>query len=96
VELFESTSEIYEIESDSLLRIAAQQPVLIHTRLIFEGGDGLSRWFMVNRVGIADLHRAIDLIGQQMVGGTTPLRVINVDARTGKCQLVWEVPKGAA
>ena len=48
VELFESTSEIYEIESDSLLRIAAQQPVLIHTRLIFEGGDGLSRWFMVN------------------------------------------------
>ena len=94
VELFESTSEIYEIESDSLLRIAAQQPVLVHTRLIFEGGEGLSRWFMVNRVGIADLHRAIDLIGQQMVGGTTPMRVINVDARTGNCQLVWEVPKG--
>lgn len=94
LELFESDSEIYQIEESALLKITSPQPVLISTRLIFEDDTGLSRWFMVHRVGIADTHRSIDLIGQQMVGGTTPMRIINIDARTGECQLVWVVAKG--
>ena len=94
LELFESNSEIYQIEESALLKITSPQPVLISTRLIFEDDTGLSRWFMVHRVGIADTHRSIDLIGQQMVGGTTPMRIINIDARTGECQLVWVVAKG--
>ena len=94
VELFESNSEIYQVEESPLLKISSPQPVLISTRLIFEDDTGLSRWFMVHRVGIADTHRSIDLIGQQMVGGTTPMRIINIDARTGECQLVWVVAKG--
>ena len=94
LELFESNSEIYQIEESALLKITSPQPVLISTRLIFEDDTGLSRWFMVHRVGIADTHRSIDLIGQQMVGGTTPMRIINIDARTGECQLVWVVSKG--
>ena len=94
VELFESNSEIYQVEESPLLKLSSPQPVLISTRLIFEDDTGLSRWFMVHRVGIADTHRSIDLIGQQMVGGTTPMRIINIDARTGECQLVWVVAKG--
>ena len=94
LELFESDSEIYQVEESALLKITSPQPVLISTRLIFEDDTGLSRWFMVHRVGIADTHRSIDLIGQQMVGGTTPMRIINIDARTGECQLVWVVAKG--
>ena len=95
IELFKPTSEIYQIEESALLKITSPQPVLISTRLIFEGENRRSRWFMVIRVGIADTHRSIDLIGQQMVGGTTPMRVVSVDARTGKCQLVWDVTIGA-
>ena len=95
VELFESNNEIYQVEESALLKITSPQPVLISTRLIFEGDTGFSRWFMVHRVGIADTHRSIDLIGQQMVGGTTPMRIINIDARTGECQLAWDVPTGA-
>ena len=94
LELFESTSEIYQVEESSLLKITSPQPVLISTRLIVDDERGLSRWFMVNRVGIADTHRSIDLIGQQMVGGTTPMRIINIDARTGECQLAWDVATG--
>ena len=94
LELFESDSEIYQIEESPLLKITSPQPVLVSTTLIFEDDAGLSRWFMVHRVGIADTHRSIDLIGQQMVGGTTPMRIINIDARTGECQLVWVVAKG--
>ena len=94
VELFVSNNEIYQIEESALLKITSPQPVLISTRLIFEDDTGLSRWFMVHRVGIADTHRSIDLIGQQMVGGTTPMRVINIDARTDECQLVWDVAIG--
>ncbi|MEL0152148.1 MAG: hypothetical protein VW779_02925 [Halieaceae bacterium] len=94
VELFQSNNEIYQVEESSLLKIASPQPVLISTRLIFEDETGLSRWFMVHRVGIADTHRSIDLIGQQMVGGSTPMRIINIDARTGECQLAWDVAAG--
>ena len=94
VELFASNNEIYQIEESTLLKITSPQPVLISTRLIFEDSTGLSRWFMVHRVGIADTHRSIDLIGQQMAGGTTPMRIVNVDARTGNCQLVWDVSIG--
>ena len=95
VELFASNNEIYQVEESALLKITSPQPVLISTRLIFEDNTGLSRWFMVHRVGIADTHKSIDLIGQQMVGGTTPMRIINIDARTGECQLAWDVPTGA-
>ena len=95
VELFASNNEIYQVEESALLKITSPQPVLISTRLIFEDDTGLSRWFMVHRVGIADTHKSIDLIGQQMVGGTTPMRIINIDARTGECQLAWDVPTGA-
>jgi len=95
VELFASNNEIYQVEESALLKITSPQPVLISTRLIFEDDTGLSRWFMVHRVGIADTHRSIDLIGQQMVGGTTPMRIINIDARTGECQLAWDVATGA-
>ena len=94
VELFASNNEIYQIEESALLKITSPQPVLISTRLIFEDDTGLSRWFMVHRVGIADTHKSIDLIGQQMAGGTTPMRIVNVDARTGNCQLVWDVSIG--
>lgn len=94
IELFESSTEIYQVEDSSLLKISTPQPVLISTRLIFEGDQGLSRWFMVHRVGIADTHRSIDLIGQQMAGGTTPMRIISMDARTEKCQMVWDVATG--
>ena len=95
VELFASNNEIYQVEESALLKITSPQPVLISTRLIFEDDTGLSRWFMAHRVGIADTHRSIDLIGQQMVGGTTPMRIINIDARTGECQLAWDVATGA-
>ena len=94
VELFASNNEVYQIEESALLKITSPQPVLISTRLIFEDDTGLSRWFMAHRVGIADTHRSIDLIGQQMAGGTTPMRIVNVDARTGNCQLVWDVSIG--
>ena len=94
VELFASNNEIYQVEESALLKITSPQPVLISTRLIFEDDTGLSRWFMVHRVGIADTHKSIDLIGQQMAGGTTPMRIVNVDARTGNCQLVWDVSIG--
>jgi len=95
IELFASNNEIYQVEESALLKITSPQPVLISTRLIFEDNTELSRWFMVHRVGIADTHRSIDLIGQQMVGGTTPMRIINIDARTGECQLAWDVATGA-
>jgi len=94
VKLFESNNEIYQVQESTLLKITSPQPVLISTRLIFEGDRGLSRWFMVHRVGIADTHRSIDLIGQQMVGGTTPMRIVSVDARTDKCQLAWDTAIG--
>lgn len=94
VKLFESNNEIYHVEDNSLLKISTLQPVIVSTRLIFEDDKGSSRWFMSHRVGIADTHRSIDLIGQQMVGGTTPMRIINVDARSGECQLAWDTSKG--
>ena len=96
VALFTSNNEVYSIERSDLLGISNPQPVLVSTRLILDGSDGLSRWFVSLRVGVADTHRSIDLIGQQMAGGTTPMRVVNMDARNGKCQLVWEVSVGVS
>lgn len=94
IELFENAVELNHFEESVLLKISEPQPVLIATRLIFEDDAGLSRWFMVHRVAFADMHKRIDSIGQQMVGGTTPMRIANFDARDGECQLVWDTLEG--
>jgi hypothetical protein len=86
---------LYQVETDSLLRISNTQPVLISSRLIAKGDEKFSSWFVSIRVGLADLHRSIDLIGQQMAGGVTPMRIIIVDARSGDCQLVWDTGEGS-
>ncbi|MEE3018925.1 MAG: hypothetical protein VX349_04035 [Pseudomonadota bacterium] len=93
-ELFSSDYEIYTVESDPLLLITDAQPVLVNTRLIVDGSEGFSSWYLSVRAGFNDLHESIDLIGQQMAGGVTPMRVISFDARTDVCQTVWEVGKG--
>ena len=94
-ELFTSHYEIYNVESNPLLLITDAQPVLVNTRLIVDGSEGFSSWYLSVRAGFNDLHESIDLIGQQMAGGVTPMRVISFDARTDVCQTVWEVGKGA-
>ena len=94
-ELFTSHYEIYNVESDPLLLITDAQPVLVNTRLIVDGSEDFSSWYLSVRAGFNDLHESIDLIGQQMAGGVTPMRVISFDARTDVCQTVWEVGKGA-
>jgi hypothetical protein len=94
-ELFRMENVLYQVEADSLLRISNTQPVLISSRLIAKGDEKFSSWFVSIRVGLADLHRSIDLIGQQMAGGVTPMRVINIDARSGDCQLVWDTGEGS-
>ena len=94
-ELFQSYYELYNVEADPLLLISDAQPVLVSTRLILEGEGPLSSWYLSVRAGFNDLHKSIDLIGQQMAGGVTPMRVISFDARTDVCQTVWEVGKGA-
>ena len=94
-ELFRMENALYQVEADSLLRISNLQPVLISSRLIAKGDEKFSSWFVSIRVGLADLHRSIDLIGQQMAGGVTPMRVINIDARSGDCQLVWDTGEGS-
>ena len=94
-ELFSSDYEIYTVESDPLLLITDAQPVLVNTRLIVDGSEGFSSWYLSVRAGFNDLHESIDLIGQQMAGGVTPMRVISFDARTDVCQAIWEVGKGA-
>ena len=94
-ELFSSHYEIYNVESDPLLLITDAQPVLVNTRLIVDGSEDLSSWYLSVRAGFNDLHESIDLIGQQMAGGVTPMRVISFDARTDVCWTVWEVGKGA-
>jgi len=94
-ELFSSHYEIYNIESNPLLLITDAQPVLVNTRLIVDGREDFSSWYLSVRAGFSDLHESIDLIGQQMAGGVTPMRVISFDARTDVCQAVWEVGKGA-
>ena len=93
-ELFRMENALYQVEADSLLRISNLQPVLISSRLIAKGDEKFSSWFVSIRVGIADLHRSLDLIGQQMAGGVTPMRIIIVDARSGDCQLVWDTGEG--
>ena len=93
-ELFQSHYEVYTVEADSLLGISDAQPVLINTRLIVEGDKSFSSWYLSVRAGINDLHESIDLIGQQMARGHTPMRVISFDARTDICLTVWEVGKG--
>ncbi|MDA8814743.1 hypothetical protein N9N48_03650 [Luminiphilus sp.] len=95
-ELFDQVSTIAQVTSpDDLLLIGTPQPVLIEARLILQGDESLSSWFIVLRVGFADLNRSIDLVGQQMSGGATPLRVINVDKQTEACLAVWEVGVGS-
>lgn len=93
-ELFQSHSKVYTVEADSLLGISDAQPVLVNTRLIVEGDKSFSSWYLSVRAGINDLHESIDLIGQQMAGGVTPMHVISFDARTDVCLTVWEVGKG--
>ena len=88
-ELFRMENVLYQVEADSLLRISNTQPVLINSRLIAKGDEKFSSWFVSIRVGLADLHRSFDLIGQQMAGGVTPMRIIIVGSRSGVCQLVW-------
>ncbi|RCL47679.1 MAG: hypothetical protein DBW89_02045 [Halieaceae bacterium] len=94
-ELFRMDNALYQVEADSLLRISNTQPVLINSRLIAKGDEKFSSWFVSIRVGLADLHRSFDLIGQQMAGGVTPMRIINIDARSGDCQLVWDTGEGS-
>jgi hypothetical protein len=94
-ELFQSYYEMYDVEADPLLLISDAQPVLVNTRLIVAGDEPFSSWYLSVRAGFNDLHESIDLIGQQMAGGVTPMRVISFDARTNVCQTVWEVGKGA-
>ena len=94
-ELFQSYYEMYDVEADPLLLISDAQPVLVNTRLIVAGDEPFSSWYLSVRAGFNDLHESIDLIGQQMAGGVTPMRIISFDARTNLCQTVWEVGKGA-
>lgn len=94
-QLFRMENALYQLEADSLLRISNTQPVFISSRLIAKGDEKFSSWFVSIRVGLADLHRSIDLIGQQMAGGVTPMRIIIVDARSGDCQLVWDTGEGS-
>ena len=94
-ELFQSYYEVYKVEADPLLLISDAQPVIVNTRLIVDGDAPFSSWYLSVRAGLNDLHESIDLIGQQMAGGVTPMRVISFDTRTDVCQTVWEVGKGA-
>ncbi|MDG1653969.1 MAG: hypothetical protein P8H58_01285 [Luminiphilus sp.] len=95
-ELFDQDTIISKVTSpDDLLLIGTPQPVFIDSRLIAQGDGNLSSWFLVLRVGFSDLNRSIDLIGQQMSGGATPLRIINVDTKTETCLAVWEVGVGS-
>ena len=93
VKLFERNNAVYQVENDSLLAVTDQQTVFVQTRLIFDGGP--SRWFIAATVGLGDMNRSLDTIGEQMVGGTTPLRVITVDARTDECLFAWDTGEGA-
>ena len=95
-ELFDQVATISEVASpDELLLIGTPQIVLFDTQLILQGDENLSSWFLAVRVGFSDLNRSIDLIGQQMSGGATPLRVISINAETDACLAVWEVGVGS-
>jgi hypothetical protein len=93
--LFSQYYHIHNAESDPLLLISDSQPVLVNTRLIVEGEEGLSSWYLSIRTGLSDIHESIDLVGQQMAGGVTPMRIISFDAESDTCVTVWEVGKGA-
>ena len=94
-ELFDQFTTISQVTSpDDLLLIGTSQSVLIDARLILQGDETHSSWFFVVRVEFSDLNRSIDLVGQQMSGGVTPLRIINVDKQTDACLSVWEVGVG--
>ena len=93
--LFSQYYHIHNAESDPLLLISDSQPVLVNTRLIVEGEEGLSSWYLSIRAGLNDIHKSIDLVGQQMAGGVTPMRIISFDAESDTCVTVWEVGKGA-
>lgn len=95
-ELFDQVTTMALVTSpDDLLLIGTPQSVVIDARLILQGDENLSSWFLVLRAGFADLNRSIDLVGQQMSGGATPLRVISVDKKTEACLSVWEVGVGS-
>ena len=95
-ELFDQVATISEVASpDELLLIGTPQIVLFDTQLILQGDENLSSWFLAVRVGFSDLNRSIDLIGQQMSGGATPLRIISINAETDACLAVWEVGVGS-
>ena len=95
VELFRQYYHIHNAESDPVLLISDAQPVLVNTRLIVEGEEGLSSWYLSIRAGLSDIHESIDLVGQQMAGGVTPMRIISFDAESDTCVTVWEVGNGA-
>ena len=95
-ELFDQDTIISQVTSpDDLLLIGTPQAVFIDSRLILQGDGNFSSWFIVLRIGFSDLNRSIDLIGQQMSGGATPLRIISVDSKTDTCFAVWEVGEGS-
>lgn len=94
LELFEQHYQLIGVEDDPLLLISDAQPVMLSTRLILEGDENFSSWYMSVRGGLSDVHKSIDLVGQQMAGGVTPMRVITLDAQTDVCWTVWEVGKG--
>ena len=95
IELFRQYYHIHNAGSDPLLLISDTQPVLVNTRMIVEGEEGLSSWYLSIRAGLSDVHESIDLVGQQMAGGVTPMRIISFDAMSDTCVTVWEVGKGA-
>ena len=95
-ELFDQASTISQVTSpDDLLLIGTPQTVLFDAQLILQGDENLSSWFLALRIGFSDLNRSIDLIGQQMSGGATPLRIISIDKKTEACLSVWEVGVGS-
>ena len=95
LELFEQHYQLVGVEDDPLLLISDAQPVMLSTQLILEGDEAFSSWYISVRRGLSDVNKSIDLVGQQMAGGVTPMRVINFDAQTDVCRTVWEVGKGA-
>ena len=94
LELFEQQYQLIGVEDDPLLLISGAQPVMLTTRLIIEGDEVLSSWYMSVRRGLTDVHKSIDLVGQPIAGGVTPMRVITFDEQTDVCWTVWEVGKG--
>lgn len=94
MDLYEQHDEVHFVDPGPLMTVSTRQPAMIGTRLIVKGENTSSDWYISILVGFADIHNSIDLIGQQMAGGVTPMRVVSLDARTNACQIVWEVGIG--